>query len=121
MYFSKFLHIALKHHIYWPRNFLLFKRFLLFMYYFFFFDVDPLKHFFYFLCLAALGLGCCVHALSSCRRWGLLFTLVLRLFIVVAPLLWDMGSGCRGLGGCGSQAQQLWHMRLVALQHVRSS
>ena len=61
------------------------------MYYFFFFDVDPLKHFFYFLCLAALGLGCCVHALSSCRRWGLLFTLMLRLLIVVAPLAVEHG------------------------------
>ena len=54
--------------------------------YYFFFDVDPFKKFFIYLCLAALGLGCCVHALSSCSRWGLLFTLVLRLLIVVASI-----------------------------------
>ena len=52
---------------------------------------------------------------SSCSEWGLLFFAVCRLLIAVASvLLWSTGSRARGL-------QYLWHMGLVALQHVASS
>ena len=56
--------------------------------------------------MAALGLHCLTQALSACGRWGLLFLVELR-------QLCFMGSR--------AQAQQLWHMGLVAPQHVESS
>ena len=39
---------------------------------------------FYFIFLAALGLRCCLRALSSCCKPGLLFVVVHELLIVVA-------------------------------------
>ena len=36
-------------------------------------------------------------------------------------LLQSTGSRCVGFSSCGTGAQQLWHMGLVALQHVGSS
>ena len=57
--------------------------------------------------MAALGLGCCAPAFSSCNEWGLL-------------------SSCRawvlehGLGSCNTQAQDWWHTGLAAW-HVGSS
>ena len=35
-----------------------------------------------YLFLAALGLGCCSWAFSSCGKWGLLFVVVLKLIVV---------------------------------------
>ena len=53
------------------------------------------KKFIYFiyLFLAALGLCCCVRALSSCGEQGLLFVEVCRLLIAVASC-----CGARALG-----------------------
>ena len=44
-------------------------------------------HIYLFVCLAALGLRCCVQAFSSCGEWGLLFIAVRRLLIAVASLV----------------------------------
>ena len=38
-----------------------------------------------YLFLVALGLYCCMKALSSCGEQGLLFIMVQRLLVVVAP------------------------------------
>ena len=83
-----------------------------------------LKIFIYFwlhwVFVAACGL------FSSCIEWGLLFIAVCGLLIAVASLavehrlqvcgLWQLW-----LAGSRAQAQQLWCMDLVALQHVESS
>ena len=86
-----------------------------------------------FLFLAALGLCCCVRAFSSCGEWRLLFVVVRRLLIAVASLVTEQGSRRECFSSCGTraqqswlvgsraQAQQLWHMGLVALWHVGSS
>ena len=47
--------------------------------------------FFIYLFLAALGLRCCVGALSSCGEWGLLFIAVHGLLIAVASLVVEHG------------------------------
>ena len=52
-----------------------------FIYYFFFINL------FIYLFLAALGLGCCMRAFSSCGEQGLLFIVVHRLLIAVASLV----------------------------------
>ena len=44
-----------------------------------------------YLFLAALGLGCCTQAFSSCGERGLLFVVVRVLLIVVASLLAEHG------------------------------
>ena len=36
-------------------------------------------------------------------------------------LLWSIGSRCMGFSSCGTRAQQLWCMGLVAPRHVGSS
>ena len=41
-----------------------------------------------------------------------------RLLIVVASLVVDNTLGHAGFSSCDAQAQQLWYMGLVALQHV---
>ena len=46
---------------------------------------------FIYLFTAALGLRCCVRALSSCRKQGLLFIAVCRLLIAVTSLIADHG------------------------------
>ena len=46
---------------------------------------------FIYLFLAALGLRCCVWALSSCGERGLLFVVVRRLLIAVACLVAEHG------------------------------
>ena len=56
--------------------------------------VNFLKKLTYFL--AALGLGCCVRAFSSCGKWGLLFIAVCRLLI------------CGGFSCCGARALGAW-------------
>ena len=42
---------------------------------------------FIYLFLAALGLCCCSWAFSSCGEWGLIFSVVHRLLMVVASLV----------------------------------
>jgi len=49
-----------------------------------------LKNFIYFL-LAALGLCCCMQALSNCGEWWLLFVAVLGLLLAVASLVAEHG------------------------------
>ena len=66
-------------------------------------EINILFYFIY-LFLAALGLHCCVRAFSSCGERGLLFV-VHGLLIVVASLLWSMGSRRVGFSSCGMQAQ----------------
>ena len=88
---------------------------------------------FIYLFLSALGLHCCAWAFSSCSEGGYFS-------------LWCTGFHCGGFSCCGSwalgvqasvvvacglqqlwltgsrvQAQQLWHLGLVALWHVGSS
>ena len=43
------------------------------------------------LFLAVLGLRCCTRAFSSCGERGLLFIVVHRLLIAVAPLVAERG------------------------------
>ena len=49
------------------------------------------KKLFFNLFLAALGLGCCMQAFSSCSERGLLFVAVCGLLIVVASLVAEHG------------------------------
>ena len=80
--------------------------------------------YFYFYCLAALGLRCCTWAFSSCHEQGLLFIAVHGLLIAVASLVAEHRLWVHG-------PQQLWHVGsvvvacglpgLVALWHVESS
>ena len=44
-----------------------------------------------FVCLAALGFGCCARAFSSCGERGLLFVAVRRLLIAVTSLVVEHG------------------------------
>ena len=58
--------------------------------------------------MAALGLRCCVRALSSCGERGPLFLVVQGPLIAVAS--WALGTRAsvvvaHGLRSCGSQAQ----------------
>ena len=46
---------------------------------------------FIYLFLAVLGICCCARAFSSCGEWGLLFTAVRGLLIVVALLAEEHG------------------------------
>ena len=52
----------------------------------------------------------CVGSLLLCAGFSLQWLL----------LLWSTGSRRAGFNSCGTQAQQLWHMGLVALRHVGS-
>ena len=65
---------------------------LLPIFFFFFFNLFNL-----FLFLAALGLCCCVRALSGCGERGLLFVAVRRLLIAVASLVAEHGLYARRL------------------------
>ena len=85
---------------------------------FFFFFFYLLKPSTWILSLAALGLSCCVQAVSSCREQGLLFVAVCRLLIAVASLA---GSRHVGFSSFSVWAQQLWHSGLVMPWHVKSS
>ena len=67
-----------------------------------------------FSCLIVLSLRCFVLAFSSCGEWDLVFALVLGLLIEVAPLVAEHRLWAHGL-------QQLWHVGLVAPQHVKFS
>ena len=86
----------------------------------------PMKfiYLFIYLFLAALGLHCCIWAFCSCGKRGLLSSLWCTGFSLRWLLLWS--SGCSmlqqlRLSGFRAQAQQLQHMGLAALWHVRSS
>ena len=57
------------------------------------------------LFLAALGLGCCVRAFSSCGVQGLLLVAVHRLLIAVASLVAEHGLEVCRLSSCGLRAQ----------------
>ena len=75
--------------------------------------------------LAALGLRCCAWAFSNWSKRGPHFVAVHRLLIVVASPVAEHRLQARGLqqlwlAGPRVQAQQLWHVALVALQHVGS-
>ena len=71
--------------------------------------------FFFFLIhllLAALGLGCCPWAFSSCGKWGLLFVAVHGFLTAVASHCRARALGAqaslvvaRGLSSCGTWAQ----------------
>ena len=52
---------------------------------------------------------------------GFSLAVVHGFLVVVASLVWSMGSGCTSFSSCGSQVQQLWHMGLAALGHMGSS
>ena len=62
-----------------------------------------------------------VHGLSLVAASGsyLLWCVGFSLWWLL--LLRSMGSRCTGFSSCGTRAQQLWCMGLVALQHVGSS
>ena len=62
-----------------------------------------------YLLLSALGIHCCVLVFSSCDKQ--------RLF----PSYGVQASHCSDFICCGGQAQQLWHVGLVAQWHVGSS
>ena len=94
-----------------------------------------------YLFLTVLGLCCCMQTFSSCGEPGLLFIAVHGLLIAGTSLVEEHGLQARGLqqlwlvgfSSCGTraqqlwlagsraQAQQLWHMDLVAPRHVGSS
>ena len=59
---------------------------------------------YFYLFLAALGLGCCTRAFSSCGERGLLFVAVRGLLIAVASLVRSTGSRRVGFSSCGSRA-----------------
>ena len=60
--------------------------------------------------LAALGLRCCVRALSSSGERGLLFFAVRGLLIAVASLVAEHGLYAGRLSSCGARAQPLRSM-----------
>ena len=75
----------------------------------FFFLINLFTYFYLFL--AALGLGCCARAFSSCGEPGLLFVAAHRLLIAVASRRRAQALGARasvvvacGLGSCGTRA-----------------
>ena len=77
------------------------------------------KFIYLFLFLAALGRRCCMRASSRCGERGLLFVAACGLLIAVASLVAEhrfQACGLQQLWLMGSrvQAQQLWHMGLVA-------
>ena len=59
---------------------------------------------FLYLCLAVLGLHCCLQAFSSCDEYGLLSIAGFRLLISVASLVAEHGSKVHGLSSCGTHA-----------------
>ena len=76
--------------------------------------------------MAVLGLPCSMQASFSCVEQGLLFVAVGRPLIAVASLVAEYGLQACGLqqlwlADSRAQAQQLWHMGLVAPWHVGSS
>ena len=57
------------------------------LFFLFFFLFHKFIYLFIYLFLAALGLHCCVQALSSCGERGLLFVMVCGLLFAVASLV----------------------------------
>ena len=78
-----------------------------------FFFFNKFIYLFIYLFLAVLGLRFCARAFSSCGEQG-------PLFIAVRGPLTVVASHC-GAEAPDAQAQQLWHMGLVAPRHVGSS
>ena len=66
----------------------------------------PLNVFIY-LFLAVLGLRFCARALSSCGKWGPLFTAVRGPLTIAASLVARHRLQTRRLSSCGSRAQSL--------------
>ena len=63
------------------------------------------------------NLPCCAQAFSSCREWGC-SSLQYTGFSLSWLLLQSMAARCAGFSNCGTWHQQLWHVGLVAPQHV---
>ena len=80
----------------------------------FFFKPELLFYVCMYFILALLGFSCCAWTFSSCSHWELLFVQVLGLLIEVASLVAEQRLQSHGL-------QQLWHVGLVAPQHVKFS
>ena len=75
--------------------------------------------------LAVLDLRCFAQAFSSCAKWRLLLLPCVDFSLRWLLLLGSRFSSCVGFSSCGTQAlgaqaQRLWPMGLVALQHVES-
>ena len=78
----------------------------------YFFSINLIYLFYFYLFLPALGLRCCTRAFSSCGEQGLLFITVRGLLIALASLAAEHGLQARGLkqlwlagfSSCGSQA-----------------
>ena len=64
------------------------------------------KNKFIYLFLAVLGLCCCARAFSSCGKWGLLFVVVRRLLVGVAPGTRASLVVAHGLSSCGLQTPE---------------
>ena len=77
--------------------------------------------FLFILFLAVLGLRCCVQfsLVAASRGYSSLWCTSFSLRWLL--LLWSTGSRCAGFSSCGTWAQQLWCMGLVAPRHVGSS
>ena len=78
-----------------------------------------------YLFLAALGLHCCTQTFSSCDKRGYFLIKVFGLLTEVAsPIAEQALRTCASVAvtlSSRAQAQQLWHMGLVAPRHVGSS
>ena len=87
-------------------SFFFFKQCLLFVV-----VVAVFLNLFLYLFLAVLGLRFCARALSSCGKWGPLFTVVCKpLTIAVSPIA-EHRLQTHRLSSCGPQAQPLRGMR----------
>ena len=82
-----------------------------------------------FLFLTALGLRCCMQALSSCGEWGLLFVAVCGLLTAVVSLVlehrfkgvWASAGVVRGHSSCGAWAylpHGMWDLPGPGIQPV---
>ena len=77
--------------------------------------------FYFFLCLAVLGLRFCVRAFSSCGKWGPLFIVVRGPLTIAASLVAEHRLQMRRLSSCGSQAQLhhgMWDLPRPGLEPV---
>ena len=103
-----------------------FLNFLIFLLHFFYLFIYLLFIYLFLFIFGCFGSLLLCTAFSSCDEGGLLFVPVHRLLIAVASLVAEQGLQARGLqqlwlAGSRAQAQQLWHMGLVAPRHVGSS
>ena len=96
-----------------------------------FFFINLFIYLFIFVCIGSLLLHVSFSLIAASRGQSLLWCTGFSLWWPL--LLWSMGSRHAGFSSCGTraqqlwlvssraQAQQLWHMGLVAPQHVESS